>query len=74
MNGYFSESVEDMAGNFNVYDLSPRGHEFLADIRSDNVWNKTKSAAKEIGVSSLRGLSSIAAQVVTAIINKYIGG
>lgn len=73
MNGYFSKASEDMVGNFRVFDLSPRGHEFLADIRSDNVWNKTKAASKEIGVSSLRGLASIAAQIVTAIINKYIG-
>ena len=73
MNGYFSKTGEDMSRNFRVYDLTPKAHEFLADIRSENIWNKTKSAAKEIGVSSLHGLSSIAAQIITAIISKHLG-
>lgn len=73
MNEYFSKSSEDLSGNFRVYDLSPKAHEFLADIRSESIWNKTKSVALEIGVSSLHGLSSIAAQIVAAIISKYIG-
>ena len=25
-----------------ISDLSPSGHEYLANIRSDNIWNKTK--------------------------------
>ncbi len=72
MNGYFYKSAEDNECNFRVYDLTPKAHEFLANIRSDNIWNKTKSAAKEIGVSSLHGLSNIAAQIITAIIGKYL--
>ncbi len=73
LNEYFVKSSEDLMGDYAVYDLSPKAHEFLADIRSDSVWSKTKAAAKEVGVSSLHGLSSIAAQIITAIISKYIG-
>lgn len=73
MNGYFYKTAEDMECNFRVYDLTPKAHEFLADIRSDTVWNKTKAAAKELGISSLHGLSSIAAQIITAIITKHLG-
>lgn len=73
LNDYFVNPTEDFEGNFTVSDLTPKAHEFLADIRSNSVWDKTKSIAKELGVFSLHGLSKIAVQVISAIINKHIG-
>ena len=58
-----------------IYDLTPDGHSFLADIRNNTVWNKTKSTAKELGISSLRGFKDIAVNIVAALItHKFTGG
>lgn len=54
-----------------IKDLSPEGHEFLANIRADNNWNKTKEAAKKVGSESLSVLSQIAAQVISNLIPKF---
>lgn len=47
MNNYFSRFTEDWSGNFVVKDLTPIAHEFLANIRHADIWEKTKSIAKK---------------------------
>lgn len=59
--------------SFIVIDISPKGHEFLADIQSEDIWNKTKDKAKVIGSFSIHALTSIASNVVTSLINKNLG-
>lgn len=56
-----------------IHDLKPAGHEFLANIRSDSVWNKTKKIAAEIGVGSLQAIVQIAGAVITEIIKAQLG-
>lgn len=55
------------------YDLTPSGHEFLANIREDNNWKKIKSISSNIGFASLKVISAIAEGVATAAINKQLG-
>lgn len=55
-----------------IFDLTYQGHQFLADIRSDTAWNKTKSIAKKIGSDSLHALKEIAINVVTSMIQKQL--
>lgn len=55
------------------YDLSPDGHEFLANIRNDNNWNKILSVSSSIGFASLKVISAIAEGVATAAINTQLG-
>lgn len=43
-----------------IHDLSPKGHEFLANIRMETNWNKTKEIAKSVGSSSLDSITKIA--------------
>lgn len=57
-----------LGGGCLIHDLSPKGHEFLANIRSDNIWNKTKETAKNVGSYSLDTLTKIAINVVSSII------
>lgn len=59
---------EDLAGNIRIIDLTPSGHEFLANMRSDTVWSKTKNIAHEIGVTSLTALKDVSTAVLTEII------
>lgn len=58
-------------GATSVKDLSAQGHLFLADIREDNVWNKTKEISKQIGASSLDTVKQIAVNVVSSLISNY---
>ncbi|MYU81542.1 DUF2513 domain-containing protein [Ligilactobacillus salivarius] len=60
-------------GNFYIKDLSPKGHEFLANIRKDNNWSKTKEIANKVGSFSLKTLITIASNVVTSSINHHLG-
>jgi len=55
-----------------IQDLSPKGHEFVANIRLDNNWNKTKEIAKSVGSYSLDALTKIATGVITNLINSSI--
>lgn len=53
-----------------INDISPSGHEFLANIRSNNIWQKTKTVSKKIGVTSLSGLKDISAQIISELIKQ----
>ena len=64
--GYLPKTVK-------VFDLTYKGHQFLEEIRSDNVWNKTKDTAKSVGSFSISTLSTIATEVITSLIQKNLG-
>ena len=63
----FISTSEDLRDTV-ILDLNPAGHSFLADIRNDNIWNQTKSTAKNLGVASLDSLKNVAVNIVSAII------
>ena len=48
-----------------ISELSKKGHAFIANIRSDTNWEKTKSIAQEAGSWSLNTLSQIATSVIS---------
>lgn len=48
------------------------GHQFLENIKSDNVWNKTKEVSKSIGSSSLEVITSIATNILTSLISNKL--
>lgn len=51
-----------------ISDLSPEGHEFLANVKSNTNWNKTKEIAKNVGSSSINSLKEIAVSVISELI------
>ncbi|MGM0168279.1 DUF2513 domain-containing protein [Enterococcus sp. AZ128] len=61
-----------VSGDFSCIDLSPKGHQFLSDIRSENNWRKTKEIASNVGSFSLDALSSIATGVITTMITNNL--
>jgi len=77
--GYFSPRGHQKGltfwinGGFMVDDLSPKGHEFINNIREDTNWKKTKEKAKAVGSSALDVLEKIAAGVIMAQINGLLG-
>lgn len=48
--------------------LLPEGHQFLANIREDTNWSKTKDIAKSVGSNSLDAIKQIATGVITSLI------
>lgn len=56
-----------------VEGLHYKGHEFLENVREPKVWEKTKSAGKEIGINSIQNLGLIAANVASSLIRGYFG-
>lgn len=55
-------------GLITVRDLTPAGHEFLANTRKNAVWEKVKEIGDEIGSNSAKDLAEIAKQVVIQLI------
>lgn len=72
LNGYFVGYKAYVGDEVEVNYLSPEGHAFLANIRSDNVWNRTKAVASQIGTWSLDAISKIAVNVVSEIIKNSL--
>lgn len=70
LSGLLTKVVWYMDPGCLIYDLSPAGHEFLANIRSDTNWRKTKEIAKNVGSHSIQALMQIAVNVVTTLISK----
>lgn len=52
-----------------VMDLSPQGHEFIANIRNESVWEKVKSAFVKMGVASVPAAIEIASKIVSSMIS-----
>lgn len=59
--------------SFSVLDLSPQGHEFLNNIRSNDNWNKTKEFSNKAGSLAISTLQSVASSIISASIQKYLG-
>lgn len=55
--------------DFQIYDISFEGHEFLSKIKDDTNWNKVKGIAIKVGSLSLATLQQIAIGVLTNKIN-----
>lgn len=56
-----------------IEDLSPGGHQFLANVRQDNIWNSTKEIASKVGSKSLDTLIQISSSVITELVRAQLG-
>ena len=72
LHGFLYAVDWNLEADVSVQDLTPLGHQFLADIRSDNIWTKTKSVSKKVGSASVSALMQIATGVVTQIIKNEL--
>ena len=62
--------------NYDYYsasDLTPQGHEFLNNIRENNVWTGVKNVAAKVGTTSLSALVQISSNVITQLIKAQFG-
>ena len=55
-----------------IEDLTPKGHEFLANIRDNNNWNEIKKQVINVGATALNVITQIASNVISAKISNII--
>lgn len=55
-----------------VEDLTPSGHDFLANIREKKNWGLVKSIAQKVGGYSLSAIIKIASGVSSNLIDEYL--
>lgn len=66
--------LTEYSGNeYSINDLTPQGHEFLANIRTNHIWDNTKSLAKDIGCDSLKSLIDISSKIIINLIKTKFG-
>ena len=73
MSGYFSKTSHDLSNNVTIAGLSPLGHQFIDNVRSETVWNDVKQVSATVGSKSLSALSQIASGVITSLIEHQLG-
>ena len=57
---------------FLITDLTPLGHETIANLRSPTAFEMVKSLANKIGVESLPGICQLASGVMSQIIQNHL--
>ncbi len=57
---------------YSISSLTWDGHQFLDNIRDNEVWKKTKTIASKFSSTSLNLISNIAAQVISNLISNSI--
>ena len=70
--GLLTECNVYINDTFEIFDLSPAGHEFLANIRTDTIWKDVKKIANNIGSKSLSAILQIASSVISEIIKSQL--
>ncbi len=52
-----------------IFRITMQGHQFLDSIRNTDIWNKTKSTAKEIGATTLNSILKISESIIASLIS-----
>lgn len=65
-------SLEQSRYKMWIADLTPKGHEFLANIRDTKQWTTVKKGLAAVRNYSLSAISSVAQGVTSAAINAYL--
>ncbi|MBD8946247.1 MAG: DUF2513 domain-containing protein [Clostridiales bacterium] len=66
-----TDTTETVFGN--ISGITWEGHKFLDTIRDNQVWSQTKKILSKVSSSSISFVSTIASQVLTNLINQYMG-
>lgn len=67
----YDVSYMDGGIHIDIRDLTPAGHDFLANIRNDTFFQKVKDIGKDLGLSSLKDITQIATSCATLLIKSH---
>lgn len=71
--GFFVQMKKTVVGTYKISCLSPKGHQFLNDIRNNTNWEKIKKGFISVGGFSLKALIEIAQNIATNYITSQLG-
>ena len=66
------ENSANLQGTIIIEDLTPSGHEFMANVREEENYNSIKSKAKRAGIESVKALVTIGEEVAASAISKVL--
>ncbi len=66
---YIGSSIPDIR----ITSITWEGHQFLDNIRDDNVWKNTKNVLSKLSSASLSMVGNIASQIISSMIQKQLG-
>lgn len=72
MEGFITDAEFGTNGSIHLKDLSPKAHAFLADIRSEKVWNSVMKIAGDVGSKSLNAIIQITSNVISELIKAQL--
>lgn len=55
-----------------IMDLTPKGHDFLENIRDSKVWSNVKDIASKVGSKSLDSIIQISSNVIAQLIKSQL--
>ena len=58
---------------YSLDDITYAGHQFLANIREDNIWKGVKGVDKKVGSTSIDAFTQIASNVIAELIKAQFG-
>lgn len=56
-----------------ITNLTPKGHDFLENVRDNKIWSGVKSIASKVGSRSLESVIQISSNVLTELIKSQFG-
>ncbi len=65
------ELNKELPSELYVTDLTPKGHDFLENIRENRIWSSVKDVAGKVGSKSLEAVVQIASNVITELIRSH---
>lgn len=68
LNGFFVLYDMRLDITFKIVGLTPKGHEYISNLRDDNFYNKVKKKAIELGIGSIAAIGDLATQMITKAI------
>lgn len=77
--GYITEFTKHNTSEYMNYwytsvgDLTPKGHEYLQNIRNESIWNKIKTSGIELNKISLDTLFELAKELGLSYAKKKLG-
>ena len=73
INAKYERALSGHLSIHTVFDITFSGHEFLADIKPKNNWEKLSSAIKQGGGASLKVAANVAIALGTEILKSKLG-
>lgn len=64
--------ADDTAIIYEITDITYNGHQFLETIRDAKVWKETKKICNKVGSFALNVISSVAGQMLSALVKQNL--